>query len=98
MAAGEFGRTPKVNAAGGRDHWPRVFSTVLAGGGIQGGVVVGTSDSRGESPADRPVRPEDLARTIYELLGVDPELELHTGDGRSVRVNAGGELVTELLA
>ncbi|MCP4189518.1 MAG: DUF1501 domain-containing protein [Planctomycetaceae bacterium] len=86
MVMGEFGRTPKLNTAGGRDHWPRVFSAVVAGGGIQGGQVVGRSDAVGESPQDRPVTPSDLAATAYTLLGVDPTHELRTRDGRPVRV------------
>src|SRR5262245_46373263 len=64
IAMGEFGRTPKLNTRGGRDHWPRVFSAVLAGGGIPGGQVIGASDRVGESPHDRAVTPADLARTI----------------------------------
>ncbi|MGZ0172718.1 MAG: DUF1501 domain-containing protein, partial [Planctomycetales bacterium] len=87
VVMGEFGRTPKLNVAGGRDHWPRVFSTLLAGGGVQGGQVIGSSDSVGEGPKDRPVTPSDLAATIYTLLGIDPKLELHTSDGRPVRVS-----------
>lgn len=86
VVMGEFGRTPKLNVSGGRDHWPRVFSVALAGGGIQGGQVIGTSDSVGEGPKDRPVTPSDLAATIYTLLGIDPTLELQTADGRPVRV------------
>ncbi|HJQ80568.1 MAG TPA: DUF1501 domain-containing protein [Lacipirellulaceae bacterium] len=97
IAMGEFGRTPKLNTAGGRDHWPRVFSVVLAGGGVSAGQVIGESDRFGESPNDRPVTPNDLARTIYTLLGVDPERELHTADGRPVRINQGGEVIRELL-
>src|SRR5262249_41826642 len=84
VAMGEVGRTPKLNTSAGRDHWPRAFSVVLAGGGIKGGQVVGASDRIGEAPADRPVTPADLARTIYTLLGVDPSRELHTADGRPV--------------
>jgi uncharacterized protein (DUF1501 family) len=98
VAMGEFGRTPKLNTRGGRDHWPRVFSVVLAGGGIRGGQVIGSSDRVGESPKDRPVTPSDLARTIYTLLGVSPDHELQTPDGRPVPVNQGGTVVHELLA
>jgi hypothetical protein len=94
----EFGRTPKLNTSGGRDHWPRVFSVALAGGGIQGGQVIGASDSVGESPADRPVTPSDLAATIYRLLGIDPQRELHTPDGRPVRIAPPtAEVVGELI-
>ncbi len=97
IAMGEFGRTPKLNSGGGRDHWPRVFSMALAGAGIPGGQVVGASDRTGESPAERPITPADLARTIYVLLGIDPDSELHTPDGRPVRINQGGEAIQELL-
>ncbi len=86
VVMGEFGRTPKLNTQGGRDHWPRVFSVALAGGGVQGGQVIGSSDAIGESPRDRPVTPSDLAATIYTLLGIDPKQELHTSDGRPVRI------------
>src|SRR5262249_42591721 len=64
VAMGEFGRTPKLNTRGGRDHWPRVFSVVLAGGGVKGGQVIGKSDRVGESPSDRAVTPADLAFTL----------------------------------
>jgi hypothetical protein len=97
IAMGEFGRTPKLNSRGGRDHWPRVFSVVLAGGGVPGGQVIGSSDRVGESPDENPVTPNDLARTIYALLGVDPDHELHTSDGRPVPVNQGGKLIRELV-
>jgi hypothetical protein len=98
VVMGEFGRTPKLNTRGGRDHWPRVFSVLLAGGGIRGGQVIGQSDAVGEGPADRPVTPSDLAATIYTLLGIDPKLELHTADGRPVRVAPfEAEVVRELV-
>jgi uncharacterized protein (DUF1501 family) len=96
IAMGEFGRTPKLNTAGGRDHWPRVFSVVVAGGGVPGGQVIGSSDRVGESPNDRPVTPADLARTIYSILGIDPNHELYTADGRPVRINQGSEVIREL--
>lgn len=97
IAMGEFGRTPKLNTRGGRDHWPRVFSAVLAGGGVPGGQIIGASDRVGESPRDNPVTPNDLARTIYTLLGVDPDRELHTADGRPVPINQSGKVVRELV-
>ncbi|TWT57882.1 hypothetical protein KOR42_12490 [Thalassoglobus neptunius] len=99
VVMGEFGRTPKLNVNGGRDHWPRVFSVALAGGGIQGGQVIGASDASGESPKDRPVTPSDLAATIYTLLGIDPKLELQTPDGRPVRLTPPeATVVDELIA
>jgi uncharacterized protein (DUF1501 family) len=98
VVMGEFGRTPKINTAGGRDHWPNVFSVAMAGGGIIGGQVVGSSDSLGELPKDNPVTPSDLAATIYTLLGIDPALELYTRDGRPVRVAPdGAKVITQLV-
>ena len=99
VVMGEFGRTPKINSQGGRDHWPNVFSVMLAGGGVQGGQIIGSSDALGEFPKERPVTPSDLAATIYTLLGIDPSLELHTSDGRPVRVAPdGAKIVSELIA
>ena len=72
----EFGRTPKVNPAGGRDHWPQCFTTYFAGGGVQGGRVVGASDPMGGVPADRPTKPSEVAATIFHALGFDLEIEL----------------------
>ena len=97
VVMGEFGRTPKINSAGGRDHWPNVFSVALSGGGVKGGQVIGRSDSLGELPKDNPVTPSDLAATIFTLLGIDPAHELHTRDGRPVRVAADGARVVEEL-
>ncbi len=98
VVMGEFGRTPKLNTAGGRDHWPRVFSVVMAGGGVPGGVVVGSSDKTGEQPENRAVTPMDLAHTVYRLLGIDPDTELRTSDGRPIRVgHIQGEAIKELV-
>jgi hypothetical protein len=97
IAMGEFGRTPKLNTQGGRDHWPRVFSVVVAGGGIRGGQIIGASDRMGESPLQDPVTPSDLARTLYTLLGIDPDFELATPDGRPIRVNQGGSIIPGLI-
>ena len=71
-AVGEFGRTPKLNAAGGRDHWPGVWSVALAGGGVRGGQVIGASDDCGSAPIDRPVAPQELLATMYHALDLDP--------------------------
>jgi acetyl esterase/lipase len=97
IVMGEFGRTPKLNARGGRDHWPRVFSVLLAGGGVPGGQVIGSSDATGESPKDNPVTPADLAATVFTLLGIDPQRELHTADGRPIRLSRDGKVVKELI-
>jgi hypothetical protein len=71
VALGEFGRTPKINKFGARDHWPYCFSVLLAGGGVPGGTVVGASDREGAYPAHRPVSPAELAATLYRRLGID---------------------------
>jgi hypothetical protein len=98
VVMGEFGRTPKINSNAGRDHWPNCFSVALAGGGIQGGQVVGSSDALGEFPKERPITPSDLSATIYTLLGIDPATELQTPDGRPVRVTPNGsKIVSELV-
>ena len=97
VAMGEFGRTPKLNTRGGRDHWPRVFSVVLAGGGVRGGQVIGSSDRVGESPSDNPVTPADLAFSIYSLLGIAPHRELRTSDGRPIPINQGGQMIRGLV-
>jgi len=97
VAMGEFGRTPKINTQAGRDHWPRVFSAVVAGGSVPGGQVIGSSDRVGESPSDDPVTPGDLAFTIYQLLGIQPSRLLTTPDGRPVAINQGGTSIRQLI-
>ena len=79
---GEFGRTPKINTNGGRDHWGPVFSVALAGGGVRGGRVYGSSDRLGAEPKSGRVKPADLAATIYHLLGFDPATEIRHTSGR----------------
>jgi hypothetical protein len=98
IVMGEFGRTPKLNTQGGRDHWPRVFSVLLAGGGVRGGQAIGSSDATGESPQDRPVTPADLAATIYTMLGIDPQRLLTTADGRPVHVSRDGKVIGEVVS
>jgi hypothetical protein len=94
---GEFGRTPKLNAQGGRDHWPRAGSVCLAGGGVRGGQVIGATNSFGEIPVDHPVGPPDLVFTILKLLGVDPARELVTPTGRPVKIMSEGNFINELV-
>jgi hypothetical protein len=87
---GEFGRTPRINAANaGREHWPRCFSAALAGGGVRGGQVYGSSDRWGADPARDPVSPEDLGATILSALGIPPETMLADPLGRPLRINEG---------
>lgn len=97
LCMGDFGRTPKVNMTGGRDHWSRVFSVVMAGGGVQGGRAIGTSNPKGEEPADRPIRPQDLSFTLFESLGIDPGKIYHTPTGRPIRIAENGQTIKELL-
>jgi hypothetical protein len=82
IALGEFGRTPKINGNGGRDHWPNCFSAVLAGGGVRGGTVYGSSDKLGGTPDTDPVTPADLAATLFWRFGLDPSAEIHDLTGR----------------
>lgn len=93
---GEFGRTPKLNALGGRDHWPRAGTVLLAGGGVQGGRVIGATNSFGETPVERPVSPEDLSCTLLTLLGISPQEEVITPSGRPVKIQAVGNFISEL--
>jgi hypothetical protein len=93
---GEFGRTPKINAAGGRDHWGHVFSVALAGGGINGGVVHGQSDRDGGFPIEGRVEPQDLCSTIFHCLGIPKDLELHDSVGRPF-VASQGNLIEQVL-
>ncbi len=86
---GEFGRTPKINENISRDHWPQCYTTLLAGGGVKRGFVHGESDKRGEYPSKDPVKPDDLAATIYHLLGIDPHTEIHNSVNRPVLISDG---------
>lgn len=97
VAWGEFGRTPKVNATGGRDHYPNVFCAALAGGGVQGGRVVGASDSKGALPAENPKAPQDVLATIYAHLGVDTSVSYLDHTGRPFPVLPFGSPIRELF-
>jgi uncharacterized protein (DUF1501 family) len=83
---GEFGRTPRVNADGGRDHWPRCFSVVLAGCGIKGGQVIGRTSADGARIEEYPIKPPELLATIYQALGINPRTEYPSNTGRQVRL------------
>jgi uncharacterized protein (DUF1501 family) len=96
LVIGDFGRTPKLNFSGGRDHWPRGFAVGLAGAGVRGGLVVGKSDAQAGEPAERPVTIEDLGATVYHALGIDTHKEYRT-NGRPVRINKDGAVVKELF-
>src|SRR5262249_23460211 len=89
VALGEFGRTPRINRDGGRDHWPDCYTVLLAGGGIRGGAVYGASDRIGAYPASDPVTPADLAATIFWRFGINPDTEIHDMAGRPYKVADG---------
>jgi uncharacterized protein (DUF1501 family) len=94
----EFGRTPKINAGGGRDHWPRVFTILLAGGGVKRGQVYGASDALAAEPAKSPLSVEDYAHTLYHLLGIDAKKDLMTPGGRPQPIVLNGKVAKGLLA
>jgi hypothetical protein len=93
---GEFGRSPKINGGGGRDHWGRVFSVALAGGGVRGGQVVGSSDKTGGLPRDGRVRPQDLTATVFHCLGHAPHTEIHDTLGRPLAISR-GEIIRQVV-
>jgi hypothetical protein len=95
---GEFGRTPKINKDAGRDHWPKAFSVVLAGGGMKGGQVIGATDRHAAEVTDHPITVEDLSATIFTALGVDTHRVNHTPEGRPIAVVNGGKPVVEAFA
>ena len=94
---GEFGRTPRVNPRGGRDHFPRAFNSWMAGGGIKGGQVVGKTTPDGSAVDDRPVSVHDFFQTICHSLNVDPSHENISPQGRPMKIVDGGEVVSELF-
>jgi hypothetical protein len=98
MVSSEFGRTPKINATAGRDHWPKVFSVILAGGGIKKGVIYGTSDATATEPEDNPLTVEDLSCTVYHCIGINADKELMAPGNRPIEIVDGGKVVKELLA
>jgi hypothetical protein len=96
VATGEFGRSPRINPEGGRDHWGNCFSLAVAGAGIRGGQVIGASDRIGGQPDTRPLRPPDLAATILHLLGISPDAEFLDPLNRPRVVTQGGTVISEL--
>jgi uncharacterized protein (DUF1501 family) len=97
VALGEFGRTPRINATAGRDHWPSCYTVALAGGGVRGGAVFGASDRFAAHPASDPVTPADLAATIFWRFGLDPASEIRDAQNRPYKL-ADGEPITALFA
>jgi uncharacterized protein (DUF1501 family) len=98
VTMGEMGRTPKINADGGRDHWTYCYSVLLAGAGIRGGTVHGASDGQAAFIKDKPVHIRDICATIYHLLGIDPEMPVYNRADRPIAVAHGGQPIREILA
>jgi hypothetical protein len=95
--ASEFGRTPKINATAGRDHWPKVFSVVLAGGGVKKGTVYGTSNATASEPEENALSVQDWATTIYKCLGIVGDKELMAPGDRPIEIVNGGKVRRDLL-
>jgi uncharacterized protein (DUF1501 family) len=93
---GEFGRTPKINENASRDHWPNCYTVLLAGGGVKRGFVYGKSDASGMYPDEHPVKPEDLAATLYYLMGIDPASEIRDRNDRPLAI--AGRPVLDVVA
>jgi hypothetical protein len=96
--ASEFGRTPKINNDAGRDHWPKVFSVVMAGGGLKRGVVYGTSNATASEPDQNPLTVEDWATTIYHCMGITADKELMAPGDRPIEIVADGKVVQDIVA
>jgi hypothetical protein len=94
---GEFGRTPKINTNGGRDHWPLAMSVVLAGGGLKTGQVIGATDSRGTRPIENPLHPNDVLATLYRQLGIDYHQQFINRAGRPISILPHGEPIAQLF-
>jgi uncharacterized protein (DUF1501 family) len=97
MVSSEFGRTPKINKTDGRDHWPRVFSTMLAGGGIKRGYVYGSSDSLASEPDTNPVDVQSFAKTVYNQLGINADKELIAPGPRPMEIVDGGSVIEDII-
>jgi hypothetical protein len=98
MVSSEFGRSPKINKDAGRDHWPRVFSVAFAGGGFKRGYIHGSSDPTGSEPDSDPLTVENMAKTVFNQLGIDGEKKLMSPGGRPQAIVKDGTVVSELLA
>jgi len=97
VVMGEFGRTPRVNKDAGRDHWGPSNCLLLSGGGVRGGIVLGETNPHGEKPVGESTGPADLSATICHVLGINPENEFHTPEGRPVKITNGGNVIRGLF-
>lgn len=97
VVMGEFGRTPRINPGAGRDHWGEVMSVLIGGGGLKGGQVIGSSNSKGEVPKDRPLKPADVLHTLYHVLGIDSSVNFTNNAGRPIPILNDGAAISELV-
>ena len=97
VVTSEMGRTPRINGNAGRDHWTNCYGSLLAGAGIRGGTVYGSSDSQAAYVKDKPIRPADLVATIYQSLGIDPDLRVPDHTNRPVEISQGGVPIAEVM-
>jgi hypothetical protein len=97
VVTGEFGRTPRINPGAGRDHWGEVMSVLIGGGGLKGGQVIGSSNSKGEVPKDRPLKPADVLHTLYHVLGIDSSVHFTNNAGRPIPILNEGTAISELV-
>jgi len=98
MVSSEFGRTPKINNTAGRDHWPKVFSVLLAGGGVKGGQIYGSSNATASEPENDPVGPQDLAATMYHQMGIISDKEIMAPGDRPIEIVDGGKVIKGLIS
>lgn len=97
VVTGEFGRTPEIGGRAGRGHWGPAFTVAIGGGGVQGGRVIGSTDAHAAKPAEDPYGPEDLAATVHHLLGINPNDEFHSAEGRPFKIVNDGKIIRQLL-
>ena len=103
IVMGEFGRTPRLNTGQpgipipGRDHWGNAISVLMAGGGLRGGQVVGSTNAKGEHPKDRPLTPADILATVYHVMGIDPKLSFKDHTGRPIPILDDGKPIAEIV-
>ena len=97
MATGEFGRTPRINTAGGRDHWARAMCALMAGGDVRGGQVIGETDATAAEPASVGYSPDDLAASFFANIGISPRKEFHSNVGRPITLVRDGRPIRNLF-
>jgi uncharacterized protein (DUF1501 family) len=97
MVTGEFGRTPKVNGNAGRDHWARAMFTLMAGGAVRGGQVLGETDEHAAEPKGKGFAPDDVAASFYHNIGIDPHREYHSNTGRPITLVRDGKVIREVF-